>query len=215
MRYKKIVCEVCKKEATVPTTRRTNYCDNAECIKEIRRRQSNEASKRYFAKKREEESGKTNEEVVDIHKDLAKEIFKNLQVKRTVNTEAIENLYITDIIELARELGNIRYRLIELIQKAQEEIDVGNKCDEVLVHAFEFEELTKEEVWEKYQTEKRTKNKRRQAKYRYSILKGMLDHITIKAPSKFVAQAVQGCKDTRKFDEYVKDLQKDKELFSS
>lgn len=206
MRYKKIVCEVCKKEATVPTTRRTNYCDNAECIKEIKRRQSNEASKRYFAKKREE-SGKTNEEV--------KEIFKNLQVKRTVNTEAIENLYITDIIELARELGNIRYRLIELIQKAQEEIEVGNKCDEVLVHAFEFEELTKEEVWEKYQTEKRTRNKRRQAKYRYSILKGMLDHITIKAPSKFVAQAVQGCKDTRKFDEYVKDLQKDKELFSS
>ena len=121
---------------------------------------------------------------------------------------------IADIRELARQLGTIRYSLIQLIEKERSKMERGTKDSDTLQHAFEFENLTKEEVWEKYNEIKETRTKRRATKYRYLIIKMLLDSIKIKNPDKFLVEAINGCKTERNLGDYLKELEKDKELFN-
>lgn len=125
-----------------------------------------------------------------------------------------ERVDIADILELARQFDACRLQLIQLIEKERRTRENFEKAQCTYNHAFEFEDLTKDEVWEVYQKTKEERTNRRQSKYRYSILKTILDSIEIRKCNKFVVQAIQGCKTTRDFDNYIQNtLRKDEELF--
>lgn len=228
---KEIVCEICGKKALVDTKRKLNYCNNASCELEIKKRKRKETLEKYYnrthntVKERTEEIDKDVRSPLEVIKQIkareekytnepiVKEVKVNTETERKVSTTAMENLDISDLIEISRELGEIRYRLIQKIEQERENIKKYEHCDNTLVHTFEFEELTKEEVWKRYLENKDTRTKRRMSKYRHAILKAMLDNITIKNPNKFVVTAINGGKDTRDFEDYIEELKKDDSLF--
>ena len=203
---KKIICEICGKEEWVDVRRRVNYCNSPECAKIIKERQRKEAMARYNAK-----HGKNKIENLVPKEEKVEPEHNNYE--RQISLVAYNELDVGEIRDIARELGAIRYQLIQLIEKERAIIENSNKYDDTLIHCFEFETLTKEEVWEKYLETQKKRTTRRVAKYRYRLLKTILDSILIKNPDKFMAQAINGCKNTRNFDEYVKELEKDSELF--
>ena len=204
--YKRIVCEICGKEAVVSKKRKLDYCNNPECEKEMKILKRKETMQRF--------NEKHGIEKVEQEETIKKPSTWQPVENRKVDTEAVSNLDVSDIRELARQLGSIRYMLIQLIEKEREKIENASKEDSTLIHSFEFENLTKEEVWQKYLETKERRVNRRQERYRYAIIKGLLDSIKVKNPDKYIVQAINGCKETRNFDEYIDELKKDKELFN-
>ena len=225
MSKKVIVCEICGKTAEVDLKRKLNYCDNKSCEQELKARKRKETLKKYY----ERTHNTVNVRIEEIEREVRSplEVIKQIKAReehfdkeknetnKKISTTAIENVEIADLVEISRELGEIRYRLIGMIEKERENIKKYEHGDNTLVHAFEFEELSKEEVWEKYLENKESRTKRRMSKYRHAILKAMLDNITIKNPNKFVVTAINGGKDTRDFEEYVEELKKDDSLFKA
>ena len=100
------------------------------------------------------------------------------------------------------------------MEKERSKMERDTKDSDTLQHAFEFENLTKEEVWEKYNEIKETRTQRRATKYKYLLIKMLLDSIKIKNPDKFLVEAINGCKTERNLGDYLKELEKDKELFN-
>lgn len=214
-RMRKIICEICGSQAEVPMRRRLDYCDNEYCKLEMKKRQALEASKRFYSKQNETQiiTTQTNTATTPI---VTPKKFKQFvePEQRIVSTNAAEIMDIADIRELTRQLGAIRYSLIQLIEKERSKMERDTKDSATLQHAFEFENLTKEEVWEKYNEIKETRTQRRATKYRYLIIKMLLDSIKIKNPDKFLVEAINGCKTERNLGDYLKELEKDKELFN-
>lgn len=181
--YKNIICEYCGSFAQVPTRRTENFCNNEACINA------------HFENEKKEE----NKWIP--------------QKERTVDTKAIEELNTSEIIELARELGRIRYLLIQLILKENDKIAHSNKDDNTLIHSFEFKELTKDEVYETYLKAKERRIERRQAKYKYAIIKMILDSILIKNPEAAVIQAIQKISNSKELKEVINEIKANPELF--
>lgn len=202
--FRKIICEICGKQEMITNRRRLDYCNNPECEKKMRDIKKKEAKDRFNAKN---QIAKQNERIINASKPWQP------QETRTVNTTASESLDISDIRELARELGTIRFTLIQMIEKERAKLESANKDGDTLIHCFEFDDLTKEQVWEKYLETKEKRTNRRQNRYRYTIIKGLLDAIKIKNPDKYIVQSINGCKTTRDFDKYMEELKKDRELF--
>ena len=201
---RKIVCKICGKEAYVPQRRKKDYCDDLACKKAMYKELNRQAMERYVDKQK----GISDMPKTNIQKTTEP------QYEKKVNTEAVERVDISDILELARQFDACRLQLIQLIEKERRTRENFEKAQCTYNHAFEFEDLTKDEVWEVYQRTKEERINRRQSKYRYSILKAILDSIEIKRCNKFVVQAIQGCKTTRDFDDYIQNtLRKDEELF--
>lgn len=198
--YRKIICEICGKEDEVPNTRRLDYCNNPECGDKMRIKKRKETMERFNAKNK----------IVEQDEYIVR---TSLPVERSVDSTAGDTMDISDIRELARQLGSIRFSLIQLIEKERAKIDTVNKGDDILIHSFEFDNLTKEEVWEKYLETKKRRISRRQEKYRYTIIKGLLDSIKIKNPDKYIVQSINGCKTTRDFDKYIEEMKKDRDIF--
>ena len=203
-RKRKIVCKICGKEAYVPQRRKIDYCDDPACKEAIYQESRKQAMKKWTNKQK----GINNVPQPSMSKDVKP------QYEKKVNTEAAERVDIADILELARQFDACRLQLIQLIEKERRTRENFEKAQCTYNHAFEFEDLTKDEVWEVYQKTKEERTNRRQSKYRYSILKTILDSIEIRKCNKFVVQAIQGCKTTRDFDNYIQNtLRKDEELF--
>ena len=214
-RMRKIICEIYGSQAEVPMRRRLDYCDNEYCKLEMKKRQASEASKRFYSKQNETQIITTQTNIATTPIVTPKKFKKFVEPEqRIVSTIAAEIMDIADIRELTRQLGTIRYSLIQLIEKERSKMERDTKDSETLQHAFEFENLTKEEVWEKYNEIKETRTQRRATKYRYLIIKMLLDSIKIKNPDKFLVEAINGCKTERNLGDYLKELEKDKELFN-
>lgn len=201
---RKIVCKICGKEALVPQRRKIDYCDSLACKEAVYKESRKQAMKKWVNKQKG---------ISDVSEPSTSKATEP-QYEKKVNTEAVERVDISDILELARQFDACRLQLIQLIEKERRTRENFEKAQCTYNHAFEFEDLTKDEVWEVYQKTKDERINRRQSKYRYSILKTILDSIEIKRCNKFVVQAIQGCKTTRDFDNYIQNtLRKDEELF--
>lgn len=214
MKKKEIICEICGKHALVNWTRSINYCDDPQCVITMKRRKNKEAIERFNKNKLQQIQANTAEETKETVEPTELVKLTNEVEERKVSLTAYNEMRIGDIRDIARQLGSLRYQLIQLVEKERKVIEDASKDTFTLTHCFEFEELSKEDVWEKYLETKRKRTERRTSKYRYAILKAMLDAIAIKNPDKFVAQAVNGCKTTRDFAEYVKELENDPNFFA-
>lgn len=198
MRYKNIICKYCGEPATVPTLRKADYCNKESC----RMLAHNEASRICYKKS------------VSNPKFEAEKVTAERVTNRQVSTEAVDNMEINDIEELARELGNLRYRAIKLIQREIAKEKKFNKTDDIILHTVEFEKLTDKE-WDDIKSKLISDRKeRRGTKIRRQMLNEILSNITIKNPSKFVKEAINGARKTRHFDECLKDLRTNKDIFA-
>lgn len=210
MKKKEIICEICGKRALVNCVRRANYCDDPQCVTTMKNRKNREAVERF---KQKQIAASTVEETKETVEPAEPVKLTNEVEERKVSLTAYNEMKIGDIRDISRQLGSLRYQLIQLVEKERKVIEDANKDAFTLTHCFEFEELSKEDVWEKYLETKKKRTERRVSKYRYVILKAMLDAVAIKNPDRFVAQAVNGCKTTRDFTEYVRELENDPDFF--
>ena len=207
--YKKIICENCGKTAFVPKIRRINVCTNPECERIVRENHRKLAKEKFADKQRElkKQNELINEQQVEEEKVEEKD--------KKIDTTAYDNTSFSDIRELARELGSIRYQLIEALEKEKKLIEMTNEEDNsFLIHYLEFEDFSETEIYNKCMEVKERRVKRRSAKYRSALIKKLLNSIKIKTPERFVVQAINGCKKTRDFEKYLEELSKDETYFS-
>lgn len=198
MRYKNIICKYCGEPATVTTLRKNDYCDKEDC----KTLAHNEASKICYKKS------------VSNPKFEAEKVTAQRVTNRQVSTEAVDNMEVDDIKELAKELGNIRYRMIKLIQKEVAKEKKFNKTNDIILHTIEFEKLTDKD-WENIKKKLiNDRRERRETKIRRQMLNEILANITMKNPGKFVDVAIDGARKTRHFDEFLADLRDDESLFA-
>lgn len=192
MRYRNIVCEFCGSPATVTTLRKGNYCDREECKKMAH----SKASKVYYKK----------------NKQLALNNF-NYHIQRVVSTEAVDNMNIDDIKEIAQDLGKLRFKTIKLVQGLVEKERKFNKSDDYILHKLEFENLSDEDWLKIKQKLVKDRKERREIKIKRKMANEILRNITMKNPGKFVEEAKNGARKTRDFDNCLNELRKNSELF--
>lgn len=118
---------------------------------------------------------------------------------------------ISDIIEVSKELGAIRFKLIQMVEKAREDVKYHNIADQTFLHRLEFlDELSDEEAVKMLLEEKKSREKRRNYKNRQYLIETLLKSISIKNPNAFVVKAINGKGDILKV---IDELKQDETLF--
>lgn len=198
-------CKYCGEEFEPNTRgRKKAYCNKAECIKKAR----NEANRKWYSSKMKTLKGTKNR------------IIEQKEEKKVVysSTDKIDNNLkqqnISDIVQIARDLGTIRFQLIQMLQKENEKISNYDKADQDFLHKIEnLEELTDEEAIALVVEEKKSRENRRSNKNRQYLIKGLLDGIIIKNPSQFIIRAVQRSKDYTYIPKVMEELKQDESLY--
>ena len=200
----KINCKYCGKEfSNNKRGRKKEYCDDLKCI----RKAKNEAQKKWYSKKTQCLKG-TKYKVVE-QKEEKKVIYSSANREET----KMSMQDIGDILEVARNLGTIRFQLVEMITKNSEQISKFDKEDQTFLHKLEFlEELTDEEAKEMIIAEKKSRELRRNVKNRRCLIETLLSSILVKNPNAFIVKAIQyeGEKDIHR---RVAKLKKDDNLY--
>ena len=131
-------CKYCGCEVEQPKRgKKRTYCRKEECIKKAK----NEAQRKWYAKRMEVLKGTKNR------------IVEQKEEKRVVYSStdrAIHNLEkedFSDVISLARELGAIRFKIIEQINKLSPEQSKHDKTDQLFLHDIE-NEMKKDVIYE-------------------------------------------------------------------
>ncbi len=127
-----MVCKYCGKEFNSNKRgRKKEYCDNPECI----RKAKNEAQKKWYSKKTQCLEG-TKYKVVE----QKKVIYSSAD--RIINNVNCEDF--SDVLEYARQLGAIRFEIVEKIKSLSPEQSKYDKADNVFLH--DLENLLKKDV---------------------------------------------------------------------
>lgn len=203
-------CKFCGHEVQQPKRgRRKNYCDRAECIKKAR----NEARKKWYAKKvRTTLKGAKNRIVDRTNKPIV-----TYQSKNTVKKDRDVINDVSELLEIAREYGTLRFRLIEMKKKALSETEEHNKqTGATFFHKLElmsddyFENMSGEKAKAILTEERNLLKNRRPQKNKLILIEAMLNSILIKNPSAFIGKAVQEKGD---ITQAIKELKKDEALY--
>lgn len=117
--------------------KRREYCKKPECIRKMK----NEIHRKWYAKRMEVLKG-VKSRVVE-QKDGKKIIYSSTD-KAIRNVEKED---FSDVIELARELGAIRFKIVEAINKCSPEQSKYDKQDQIFLHSIE-NEMKKDIVYE-------------------------------------------------------------------
>lgn len=223
MRYKNIICKYCKEPATVTTLRKNDYCDKEDC----RLLAHNEASKNCYnkniSKSRINISEVNVENVandnniritpnipkIDIQPVVAKKV-----TERKVSTEAVDSMYIADILEFAKKYDELRYAGIKLIQKEVAKEKGYNKTGDMLLHMLEFEDVSAERWASLREPVTSDRVDRRRTKIRRQIYNEFIENMPIRSARDFVRLALEGARTTRDFDKYLVSLRDNEKLFA-
>ena len=117
--------------------RKRDYCKKPECIRKMK----NEVQRKWYAKKMEVLKGAKNR--IIEQKEEKKIIYSSTdKALHSVETEDF-----TDVIELARKLGAIRFEIVEAIRKLNPEQSKKDKTDQIFLHDIE-NEMKKDVVYE-------------------------------------------------------------------
>ncbi len=117
--------------------KKRNYCRKTECIRKAR----NEANRRWYANKMKVLEGAKNR--IIEQKEEKKIIYSSTD--RAIHSAKTEDF--TDVIELARKLGAIRFEIVETIKKLNPEQSKKDKIDQIFLHDIE-NEMKKDIVYE-------------------------------------------------------------------
>ena len=190
-------CKYCGNEFEQKKRGRKEYCDRPECIRKAR----NETQRKWYAKK--------NQKVVEVQN--TETVVYSVQ-ERLENRLNMPNT--GDIIEIAKQLGTIRFQLVQMIEKERSYITTYDKADQDFLHKLEnLEELTDKEAIEMFIKEKKNRENRRNYKIRYYLIQCLLESIVLKNPSAFISQTIQKSKDFTYVPRVIEELKKDPNLY--
>lgn len=197
-------CKYCGDEfETNKRGKKKAYCNKKECITKAR----NEAQRKWYAKKMELLKG-TNNRIIE-RKD-EKQIIYSARDKETTKMQMAD---MGDIIQIARELGTVRWKLIELHKDVTEKVLKFNKQDQTFLHRLEFlDQLTDEEAKKMIIEEKKSRELRRNVKNRKYLIEALLRSISMKNPNAFVIKAIQADGDICKT---ITNLKQDENLYAN
>lgn len=117
--------------------RRRDCCKKSECI----RRMKNEVQRKWYAKKMETLKG-VRSRIIE-QKEEKKVIYSSTD--KAIHSVKTEDF--TDVIELARELGAIRFKIVEEINKLSPAQSKYDKQDQIFLHNIE-NEMKKDVIYE-------------------------------------------------------------------
>lgn len=155
----------------------------------------------------------------DGKKEKIRSAFEGMGLGDTINFEErrnkpcarVEVEDISDILEISKELGAIRFKLIQMVEKAREDVKYHNIADQTFLHRLEFlDELSDEEAIKMLLEEKKSRESRRNYKNRQYLIEALLNSILIKNPNAFVVKAINGKGDILKV---IDELKQDEALF--
>lgn len=193
---KTAICKYCGEKFELGRGKVTDHCRKTDCLRQAR----NEAQRKWYANKMKVLKG-TKNRIIE-QKEEKKVVYSSTD--RALNS--LDNEDFTEVIELARELGTIRFKLIEAVNKCNPDRSTCDKEDQVFLHQIE-DLAKKDEVYEdeiltlfKEQIDKR--QKRRGVKDKQEMLQHLLQGI-ISNPSAYVLQFIKN-RDTRTYTPRIK-----------
>jgi len=107
--------------------KKKEYCSKEECI----RLAKNEAQRKWYANKLKTLNGSKNR--IIEYKTEKRIVYSSTD--RAINS--INNQDFSDVIELARKLGAVRFEILEKIKECSEKQSYFDKQDEVFLHQLE------------------------------------------------------------------------------
>lgn len=178
--------------------RKREYCNKQECLKKAK----NDIQKKWYAKKMKVLNGSKNR---IIEQGTIKKVVYS-STDRAINY--LENQDFSDIIEVARELGAVRFKIIEMIKKCSPEQSSFDKEDQIFLHKVESlarkEEVYVDEIVSIFTEEINSRENRRNIKDRKEMLQHLCQGI-ISNPSAYIAQYLKD-RDNRIYKPKIKNI---------
>ena len=178
-------CKYCKEEFVANTKgRKRDYCGKADCIRNAR----NEIQRRWYAKKLKDLKG-VKTRIVEQKED--KKIVY-CSTDRAINSAKNEDF--TEVLELARELGAIRFRINEAINKCSQQQSKFDKNDQVFLHQLEEfakkDEVYVEEIVQAFKEHIDKRQDRRNVKDKEEMLRHLIQGV-ISNPNEYVVNFIK------------------------
>jgi len=178
-------CKYCGEEFKPNTRgRKKAYCNKKECIQKAR----NEANRKWYASKMKVLNG-TKNRIVEQTKEK-KVIYSSIDKMNNITI----NEDFSDIIELSREIGAIKFKAIEMMNKLNSEQSFFDKEDDKFLHQIEDlakkDELYEEDVLEVVMKHINNRPNRRIVKDKQELLRNLTQGI-MSNPNQYVVNFIK------------------------
>lgn len=197
---RKGICKYCGEEFEYSNRGKERvHCRKEECL----RKAKNEAQKKWYANKVQKELAGTNIKIVSKEESKPQIVYSS----KDRSDNRLENEDFSDIIEVSRELGTVRFKLLELLNKESKKQSLYDRQDQDFLHKLEgLEELTDTEAINMIVEEKKKREVRRSHKIRKAMLMKMVEGI-MKNPNAYVVETIKN-RDNFKYKQRVKENEK-------
>ncbi len=182
---KEMKCKFCGEEIEQPKRgRKREYCNKEGCLRQAK----NEANRKWYA-------NKMNKELKGVkHRIVNKEEKKIIYSSTDKIMNITKNEDFSDVLELARELGAVRYKITEKIKSLSPEQSRADKQDEVFLHNIEDltkqDEISEEDVIKVFKDYLDKRPNRRIVKDKQEMLKHLIQGL-ISNPNQYVYEFIK------------------------
>lgn len=177
--------------------KKKDYCNKEECFRQAR----NEAQRKWYANKMKVLEG-TKARIVE-QKEEKKIVYSS--VDKAINS--VKNEDFSDVMELARELGAVRFKITEKIKELSLKQSFFDKQDEVFLHDIENlakqDEVCEHEVIEIVKKYFDKRPARRVVKDKQEMLKHLIQGV-ISNPNQYVVEFIRN-RDKRTYKPKIKE----------
>lgn len=193
---RKGICKYCGEEFEYSNRGKERvHCRKEECLKKAK----NEAQKKWYANKIKKELAGENIRIVS--KETKPQIVYSSKDREN---NRLEKEDFSDIIEVSRELGAVRFKIIEMLNKENKKQSFYDGQDQDFLHKLEnLEEITDTEAVNMIIEEKRKRETRRSHKMRQTMLRTMINGMP-KNPNAYVVETIKN-RDNFKYRQRVKE----------
>lgn len=141
----------------------------------------------------------------------------SVETIETVETNKDEGSNYQDILDIAQEMGNLRYKLIQMIQETGDDENVFNAQDIDFLHEVEniedINKLTPEEALKMLKKAHTERKKRRNCKERKHLIQLLLDGFLLKNPRMYITRVIENSKDWTYIPRVAEQLKQDDGLY--
>ena len=191
-------CKYCGEEFTQNTRgKKKEYCNKEECLRMAR----NEAQRKWYANKLKVLEG-TKSRIVE-HKEEKKVVYSSTD--RAIN--GVSNQDFSDVIELARKLGAVRFEILEKVKECSEKQSFFDKQDEVFLHQLEEfakkDKVYEEEILQAFKEHIDKRQNRRAVKDKEQMYRHLIQGL-ISNPNAYVVEFIKN-RDNRSYNPKFKE----------
>lgn len=194
---RKGICKYCGEEFEYSNRGKERvHCRKPECLKKAK----NEAQKKWYANKVKKELQGTDIRIVSKEENKPQIVYSS----KDRSDNRLEKEDFSDIIEVSRELGAVRFKIIEMLNKENKKQSFYDGQDQDFLHKLEnLEEITDTEAVNMIIEEKRKRETRRSHKMRQTMLRTMINGMP-KNPNAYVVETIKN-RDNFKYRQRVKE----------